>query len=245
MRVDVQSIYTFLACPLKYRFRYVEGLPAPPAPTLESYSEALHQVIYTYFRRRSEGKVTFAVLKRAWGEVWYKKSMSLEEAAWREQSSRRAMEVNGLEMLYEFFVRESQRDYAVLVVDYPFAINFGRHVIEGKFELVKEHEGGVEIVDFKVGKRTPDESEASLDLGLTIQSYAFRSLFNAAENRLLYYVLKNGLELPTKRTRDHHRQLLFLLDRMEAMLEQNLIYPRYSYECSNCVYRRPCARWEV
>lgn len=105
------------------------------------------------------------------------------------------------------------------------------------------------ITDYKTDKNCPDEDSFTLHRSpqFTIYSKAFRQIFNEEEKNILYYHLRSGKVLKTKRDQKDFDYLEQLLDRAHEEIERSVdsgkFVPFYGYRCKHCDYKLGCERY--
>ena len=74
--ISYTQINTYLSCPLKYNFQYVEKIPWPFKPEGLVFGSAIHQALEHYYTGRKEGRA-----------VPESEMLALYDAAWEKEES--------------------------------------------------------------------------------------------------------------------------------------------------------------
>jgi len=238
MKVTEEQLLDFLKCSLYYKFKHIEQLPG--FSLLEERARCLRTVLYYFYYHTLENVFpALQAIKDAWGRLWYAEDLPLEEIKWRALTKERRLETEAVQGLYNFYTKETGRDFLTIMVDQPFELPIGDHVLVGNIDLIRERAYRVEVVNFYFEKTR----NVSLDLSLTIKSFAFRSLYGVKEDRLIGYFLPSCSEVETARSWRHFRMLTGLIEKFVHSIENDVIYPRPSSFCNECSYTRECWYW--
>jgi CRISPR/Cas system-associated exonuclease Cas4 (RecB family) len=208
-RLSASKIATYLDCPVRYKYRYLEGTKDQPN-IYAWFGTAMHKAIQLYYEEGINPNVTLQDrMSRVTGDVLYlDKAMLLTH--------------NGHEMLdsMDFSL------YAPIELEKYFRLPYPNEedaicTIEGYIDLVAENY----IVDFKTGKEKPTKIDDNIQF--IIYYWAFNKLYGRNPDYVIYH-----------RLRDHKQYKLtapnFTL--LEEIIQTILIDPM-NYElkpCDNC-----------
>ena len=179
------SISTYLACPLRYGFRYVERRPGEVSPGQFAFGSAVHKAFEAFglasIRARAEGTAEpgAATLQAALDRKLATSGLTDDEI---EAARRRAVLV-----LARFLAAEARTEADAVAVELGFGVPVGlggsdgsaggAGIGEGRFRFVgyvdrvdRAPDGSTEIVDYKTGRT---RSQADVDADAQLTAYAF------------------------------------------------------------------------
>jgi putative RecB family exonuclease len=103
-------------------------------------------------------------------------------------------------------------------------------------------------VEFKTSLRAMDQKDADEHLQLTAYSYAYERLMGKIPKALKLIVMVKTkkpkiVPLETKRTAADHQRFFYLAREVLKSIRSQAFFPRASFMCTDCEYRKPCAQW--
>jgi len=241
VKLSATRLKTLLTCPRQFRYLYVDEIPAVFTGPL-AFGQVIHEVIHRLQVHSVEtGDVldveyAFQQFASLWQEVLQRDRPLFKNGATEVQQYR-----NLADVMLKGYVERHKDATPPLVVEYPFTLPWGEHVIEGIVDRLDEGESGLIIVDFKTGKRKPSPKDLQTDLQLTIYAYAVEQLFDQPVERIVYYHLRDQTPLVTTRSEGDFRWLLdevvpYAVQRIEA----GAFAPRFGYWCRFCHFKELC-----
>jgi CRISPR/Cas system-associated exonuclease Cas4 (RecB family) len=197
-KLSASAISTYLACPLKYKFRYIDKIDAPSDSPHLIYGTSIHKAIEEFHKSIWLGdKITRAqavsIFVNSWelgldfNEVpvkWYRASSKKEMLQSGIDSIKNYYEVHkkdtsppssiGYDKLGQFALAPAVELYFMLPLDK--LIGRTGWFINGVIDLVQNNSNEILVVDHKTGSDKYSEFKVKTDLQLAIYSYAFREL---------------------------------------------------------------------
>lgn len=250
MIFDIEQIETFRLCPLQYKFKYVDKIPASEESSSTQFSKSLHKVIYYFFNSIMNGMpVSDSKLAKKWQEEWFN-GVDVQDVLFGTKREKTDIGYKGLGMLHTLYNNEHLNPGFVIGVNMHMdRVPIGDYFINTDIELIREVQEGndklIEIVDFRAGYNYPDEWMALNDLRLTMQSYAFRKIFGAKEQRSTYYFLRTNKKIYTHRNAQQFDRLKTTIDSVAQNINAECFYPREGHHCKTCPFRDICSVWPV
>lgn len=243
MRLSATRISTYRTCPRQYRYRYVDGLPTLMTAQL-AFGRAIHETLGDlHLQSVQSGRsldIDYGVrsFRRRWWIVGVK-----EPSLFRDDARmRHAYRVLGEELL-RGYVEEFRDRPPALAVEFPFTVHWGDEVLIGYVDRVDETEDGLEVREFKTGKRKPSRREVDEDLQLLLYSHGVGEVLGLPVRRAVYHHLRSATSLPTEREAETCRaQVNDLLSRVVPAIRAGRHPPRNGWWCRFCDYRRMCER---
>lgn len=245
MRLSATLVKTYRTCPRQYRYRYVERLPTVLTAPL-AFGRAIHDTLCELHGRLVEYGLCLDLTEaldafdRRWSEVLKAERALLQDP---EAEARQYGEL-AADILLRYV--EQYRDRPPpLAVEFPFEITWQNHTIIGYVDRIDEVEAGLEIVEFKTGKRKPSRKEIDEDLQLILYAKGVREALGCPVTRVVYVHLRDGAELPTEPGEDAFRSLCEgVLAPVASGIEAGRHPPKHGWWCRWCDYQSLCEREE-
>ena len=237
---------TFLTCPMRYYFRYVEHAEVERTSISIPFGRAFHAVLSDRARKGTsytieDAKEDFAVYFRGETEGCENISYKTDEDYWFWNQ-------RGCDMLDVAFAEWSD-DYTVKSVAEAFSVDvpgLSKPLI-GEFDLVVTDGGDEAVVDWKTASAKWPAGKVDRDLQATTFCYAYNQIhgrmplfrfdvFTKAKNPARH-------QFYTVRTEDELARFVSLANRIEAAVNTGVFIPLEScMNCSECPYSDRCKR---
>jgi len=252
LELTMDELLTYISCPMRYALKYNAKFDPKGIPEQEEFKQALHTCIYYFWCKiMNENSITNGDLNSKWESLWFgKKNISREDIMYDGVNKEVKLGYQGFGYIQSFFNRMQHDPGVPICVAKDFDVPIGDHIIKGTFELIKEtKENGrriIEIVDYKISPSMPDKDRIERDIPLTIQSYAFRKLFQAKEQKLTYYYLNHNDSISAHRMMHDYNRVTYIVNSVAKSIEDNIYFPReiHNYLCRDqCAYKTYCKEW--
>jgi len=245
--LSVSQLNTFLACPARYRFRYVDQVPPAFKSGALALGSAVHSALDWLHRAwKGPGRPTEDQLLRIFAadlatQVRDGVPLRGDADALRTQGER----------LLEVYLRETLPK-AVLAVELPFEVPIvdprtGTELpapLRGYVDLV---EADGTLVEIKTAARKPDRVAVQLHLQLSAYSYAMTRIYRERPQARLDCLLKTKeprLErIPAERTVADDGRLFTLASTVLGAIEAGSFFPNPGWMYRDCEFRRVCPVW--
>ncbi len=162
--VSPSKITTYLACPVKYRYTYVDDRARwlLRAKSYYSFGTTLHRVLQRFHDSGDVGVTTTAEVLAAYEESWIDAGFnSAEEMAEAFGEGKEILERHVATTLAMPEVAKT------LFVERQLRQDFGDFVLIGRIDRVDEYEDGtLEIVDYKSGRASVSEEDVASDIAM-------------------------------------------------------------------------------
>jgi putative RecB family exonuclease len=191
--ISASQAGTYLLCPLKYRFQYIDRLPKPFRSSALAFGTSIHAAIEWFHRERIAGRspdpeAVAAVFAGDW------QAQNLEPLAFKERETEESLADLGRRML-ELYVRQLRDEPAPLAVEEAFEVDLHDPVtgelldlrLRGRMDLL---EVGETVVDIKTAARTIDTSGVERHLQLSVYALAYLHLRRSIPHLRLDVLLK-------------------------------------------------------
>lgn len=162
--ISPSKITTYLACPVKYRWTYVDsrGKWYLRAKSYYSFGATLHQVLQRFHDSDDEGVSTTDQAMAAYEESWI-------DAGFNSAEEMAEAFGEGKLILERHIEEETRRPLTsrTLFVEKQLKMDFDSFELIGRIDRVDELEDGtLEIIDYKSGRFSVSEDDVSNDLAL-------------------------------------------------------------------------------
>ena len=247
------AVSTFMQCPLKFKFRYLESLPEETLSSSLLFGSGIHQALEEFFRAELAGgpKPTLEKLVYIYRSTWLPadpEAVSLGGSETRESLDRLAVKV-----LRAFLASDSagllghvlgvEEEISGLLVE-------GVPDLLGRVDLVTEEKDSLTITDFKTsrGKWSADTVEEASSQLLLYSSLA--GAFSPKKTIRLRFVVLTKTANPT--VEQHFAEInpqklarvKKIFERVWGAIQTGVFYPAPSVmNCSGCGFKQACAAW--
>ena len=254
--VSPSRLNCWLSCPLKWRFRYLDGIRTPTTPAL-FVGKACHAGLECYYRHRQLGVTLEAddVARRmvgSWAALVDEEKMDFDSADHEQELRTQAV---SLVSAYLAYAPRNEYPLAVEVaaeaplVDPQTGENLGIPLV-GIIDLVLNYEQGPLIADFKTAARSSEPMEISNEIQLSSYAWLHRQIAGQREGGLEIRSLiktktpKVEFHPYAARTDAHFRRLFAVIREYLDALDSGRCNYRPGFGCAMCDFRDgPCRRW--
>ncbi|MDB5340524.1 MAG: hypothetical protein JWN70_6143 [Planctomycetaceae bacterium] len=252
--VSYSAISTYCQCPLKYAFKYIEGLPEETISSSLAFGRAVHAAAEHHFNELMSGAPPpdqdslLSAFWDAWrsvakeGVIKYGKG---EDTASLQQTAERVLTAFRLSDLAHptgrlIGVEEELR--GSLVPGVPDLL--------ARIDLIFETDEALVVRDFKTSRSRWHDGQAENQAEqLLLYSELTRQLIPGKSLQLEFAVFTKTKEPTVERhpvLHDPRRiaRTKRVIERVWQAIESNLYYPAPSaMSCPGCPYRKPCRAW--
>src|SRR5579862_1268471 len=188
--ISPTKLSTYLACPVKYRWTYLDnrGKWYLRAKSYYSFGSSLHRALEQFHRSGRSGVDTTAEALAAYEDSWIDSGFSSAEEmaeAYHE----------GKEMLERHVEDHKKRETTgrVLFVEKQLKLDLGIFDLVGRIDRVDEYEdGSLEIVDYKTGRDRVSAEEVANDISMGCYQLLLAREFPDRKIRATIYALRSG-----------------------------------------------------
>src|SRR3990170_7370264 len=160
------KVKTFLRCPKKYEFRYVQNLVPKEKPLPMERGLWIHECLEAFYKGRNWKRTALLRLKLNFRSLFDEEREALGDLP------------SEVERIVESYTRYwDDTEWEILAVEKEFAVKLKSGLtLKGKIDLVIRDALGVWVVEHKSNKRLPTEGPRIPDPQTTIYNYALRSM---------------------------------------------------------------------
>jgi putative RecB family exonuclease len=184
------KITTYLACPVKYRWTYVDarGKWYMKAKSYYSFGSTLHRVLERFYNEEDGGVTTTEEALASYEESWI-------DAGYRSAEEMAEAFGDGREIL-ERHVEEAikiPRIAKTILVERQLRHDLGPFVLLGRLDRVDEYpDGTLEVVDYKSGREVVTEDDVATDIAMNCYQVLLRAKYPDRQVRARIVALRTG-----------------------------------------------------
>jgi len=247
--LSFSQIQTYLGCPLKYRFQYVDLIPRPWRAAAMAFGSSVHAAVEWFHKERLVGRSPDLVeVLKVFDADWY--AQNVEPLVFSERESKDSLLEKGRAML-QLYVEAPDHKPARLVEEW-FELDLADPQtgevldvrLRGVFDLVEEDDT---LVDLKTAARTLEAGGLERHLQLSTYALVYFLLTEKIPNLRLDMLLKTAkprLERhPTTRSIEDLGWAARLIREVALAIETEHFYPNPSWRCTECEYFAHCQQW--
>src|SRR6266536_1100141 len=247
--ISVSQVNAYLACPLKYRFQYIDKVPRPWRVAAMAFGSSVHAAVEWFHRERLAGRTPeLPQIRKVFDADWY--AQNVEPLVFSERESKDSLAEKGRAML-QLYV-ESANGSKPVAVEQFFELDLANPEtgevldvrLRGVIDLVEE---GETLVDLKTAGRTLEQGGLERHLQLSTYALAFFLLHGSIPKLRLDMLLKTAkprLERHlTTRSVEDLSWTAQLIREVALAIQTEHFFPNPSWRCTECEYFAHCQRW--
>jgi len=251
IRLSATRIKAYLTCPRKYRYAYLDNIPAVPTGAVV-FGRVMHQTLYRLHVAAEQQTANLNVEAgfREFDALW-RAALEAEQPLFTEGSAGAQTYWDLADDMLRGYIALQQETAAPLAVEFPFELRWEDCALSGIIDRIDMQENSLVVMDYKTGQRKPAPQALRDDLQLTLYAYAAEQVFKRPVERIVHYHLRDHSQLVTTRTPQDVQRLTqgilrhSVLPRLNASESdpsgsQQGFEPRFGYWCRFCDYRELC-----
>ena len=255
--ISPSRLSCWMACPLKFRLRYLDGIRSPP--TLSMFlGKCCHSGLEAYYRHRQLGIALTAedVAKKmidGWDEA-----IAEEGVLFKTEADEMKAKLQAVDLVTAYLAHVPDDEPRPLAVEarmeYPLVDpftgeDFGIPLL-GIVDLILDEQQGPLVTDFKTTARGGTPAEITHEIQLSSYAYLFRQLDGREEAGL---EIRSLVKTKTPKVEFHHyptrsdthfKRLFSVIREYLDALDCGRFNFRPGFGCSMCDFREThCRRW--
>lgn len=237
------KLTTFLACPVRYRWTFVDprGKFYIRAKSCFSFGTSLHRVLERFHDSGDTGVETVHEAMAALEESWIESGFSSPEEMAEAYAEGQAI----VERHVEEAAKRSVSANTILV-EHSMKLEFPNFTILGRLDRVDEHaDGTLEVIDYKSGRSEVTEDDVATDLAMAIYQLMLATANPGRPVRATILALRTGSQASASLSREELESLRNDLETLgDAILAEDhrARIPVYKPLCSRCDFTALCRR---
>ena len=237
------KITTFLACPVKYRWTYVDdrGKWYLRSKSYYSFGSTLHRVLQRFHDAGDTGVTTQAEVLAAYEENWIDAGFSSAEEMAEAFGEGKQILTRHVQRIAEI-----PRAAKTLYVERQFRWDMGEFALIGRIDRIDEHDdGSLEIVDYKSGRESVSQDEVATDIAMCCYQLLIRKLFPDRAVHATILALRSGESSSAAMTEDELGEFEQDLRKLGLEIlneEYNELVPVFKPLCPHCDFLPLCRK---
>lgn len=235
--VSYSQLETFSQCPLKYKYRYILGIPEPPSHVL-SFGQTIHRALRDFHREDLfKSHTDLNRLLELYQNHW------LPEGYESKEHQQRRFE-NGRKILKNYFEKHKGLLGQPTQLEKKFTLKVGPTTLVGSIDRVdKLPDDGYEIVDYKTGK-VKEQKYVDEDAQLSIYALAAKEALGITPQSLALYFVEENKKVSTTRSKDQLSEKRKRIEEQIEGIKKSRFEPKVSMLCRWCSYQTLCPAYK-
>ncbi|MBR2082789.1 MAG: PD-(D/E)XK nuclease family protein [Elusimicrobiaceae bacterium] len=227
--LNYSKIKTYQACPLLYKYKYLEDKRERLTPA-SSLGVSIHHTLEAYHANSNDPSELLAYYDDCWLGAGY--SSAGEQMEWY---------LKGKKMMEDYAEAEYQRKTTVDSTEREFIFEERGWTIRGKIDRVDKHpDGSWEIVDYKTGVDVDLTLPITESLQLGIYSIGARRAWNLQKGIVTYYFTAFNQTQSAPFEAFDEKRILDTFVEIGQKIEAEAFTPNTQY-CAHCGFKDWCA----
>lgn len=239
------KLTTYLACPVKYRWTYVDdrGKWYLRSKSYYSFGSTLHRVLERFHDSDDAGVRTTDEVIAAYDESWIDAGFSSGEEMAEAYGEGKAILERHVEE-----VKKRETTAKVLFVEKLFQLDMDEFKLVGRIDRVDEHsDGTLEIVDYKSGRDHVDEEEVATDIAMSVYQLLVKRKYPDRKIMATIFALRSGAQASASLSDeelDHFERDVKILGLNILSEDYWDLTPVYKPLCGHCDFIPLCRKHE-
>lgn len=235
------KITTYLACPSKYKWTYVDprGKFYLRAKHYYSFGTSLHRILQRFHDQEdTEVQTTseaIAALEEGWIDAGYASAQEMQEALGEGKQIVEA---------YIEATLDAPTTAQALYIEKQFRSDLGEFVLIGRIDRVDEHDDtSLEIIDYKSGRSNVTDEDVHHDLAMSAYQLLLREKHPMTPIRASIYALRSGSKSTASLSDEElasFRDDLIELGNTILNRDYEVIEPSWRELCPSCDFLALC-----
>ena len=251
--LSYSAVRTFQGCPLKYRFRYIDGLPEDCVSSSLIFGSAIHAAVEFFFSQQLAGEEALSLdeLLDVYQQSWWDRSE--HEVRFGKTETADSLHELADRMLAAFLASDlTKQEGRIIGVEEELRgeLSPGLPDLLGRVDLLLETDDAVVVQDFKTSRSAWNEYQAEdQSEQLLLYGDLVRRLVPGKQLRLQFAVITKAkvpkvqlLETTFDENKLDRTKRVF--ENVWSAIQSGHFYPSPSpMQCPGCAYRSQCAAW--
>jgi putative RecB family exonuclease len=250
--LSYSAVRTYAACPLRWYFRYVLGLPEETVSTSLVFGAALHRALERHFLAQMYGRPapTIEELMEAYREAWDELPV---EPQWSARHDPGALHRLARQMLDTFRASDLAHPRGRIVgVEQELSAELipGVPQLLARLDLVVDEGDSLSVTDYKTARARWSLGQTSLNADQLLLYHELARPLAAGRPVRLQFVVLTKTRVPQVSShviwaeRPRIERVKRIVARVWDAMQSGVVYPNPSLQqCATCPFRRACDAW--
>ncbi len=247
--LSYSQINTYLMCPLKYKFQYIDLIRPAFTSSALVFGSAIHEAVGAFYQSVMEGDcLTVSQAHDVYRQIWESQNEE-HEIRFFNGDSGESLSKKAQSML-SVFVEQFEPSVQIIGVEEPFSVEIeGTPSLVGWIDSLElAPDGTVTIVDLKTASKRYSEQNVRSNLQLTCYSLGAQSLgFNGDTRYRLDVLLKTQkpelVKYETCRSDTDRVRIVKIIKTVWEGISKQIFFPKEDWQCGQCAYGEVCGEW--
>jgi putative RecB family exonuclease len=236
LRLSFSRVDTYVTCPLKYRFSYLDRLPAAPSPHL-SWGSAVHAALEAWWDQKLPQPPPVEILLQAlydgWDDTGFEGMPREDKLRWYRWAQ---------DVLRRHHERHAAAYLPAVACEEWFELDLGDGVeVVGSIDHVaRTPAGGIGVVDWKTNRKAKTRKDVIASLQLAIYVLAAVELWGQEPEWVALEFVVPGVRVTVPRRDIDTDAALRRIRQVAARIRDGSYEPRPSALCAWCEHRAAC-----
>jgi putative RecB family exonuclease len=248
--LSYSQINTYLTCPLKYKFQYIDHLEPAFTPAPLAFGSCIHEAVAAFYQSCLERdslspSQVHDVYRQAWESHSKERQIRFSNGDTAETLTSKA------KLMLEVFHESSDPAAQIIGIEEPFEVDLGKRMppLVGWIDAVElALDGTVSIVDLKTASKRYSDNTFHSNIQLTCYSLGAKVLgFNGETRFRLDVLLKTQnpelIRYETTRTEADRDRFLKLVKSVWQGIKKEVFFPKADWQCGQCPFLDTCKKW--
>jgi RecB family exonuclease len=250
MRLSYSALDTFKLCPAKYKYQYIDRIPAPKSKEA-IFGTLIHSALKLLHDPTPIISATEEDILNFWSNNW-------DPSIYSDPREEAAAFAQGVAILKNYYAKNFPGQFNVAALETPFEapIMIGKdlHILAGKIDRVDKIEDDMfEVIDYKTAKKMPSQKNVDNDLQLAVYHLGIANRWPSIkeQNRPVktsLYFLKHGEKLSSIKNAEDleigRENIIGLIENVLEAYRKEKFDPIPNPLCPWCAYQRICPVWK-
>lgn len=240
LRLSFSRVDTYRQCPLRFRFSYLDKLPAEPSPHL-SWGTSVHSALERWWTQKLPAAPPVETLLQAlydcWDDTGFEGMAREDKLAWYRHAQ---------DVLRRHHERHAPGFVPAVASEAWFCLDLGDDIeVVGSIDHVaRTPGGGIGIVDWKTNKRAKTRQDVRSSLQLAIYTLAAVELWGQEPEWVALDFVVPGVRVTVDRSDIDTEAALATLREVAREVRAEAFDPNPSRLCEWCDYRGLCPAFQ-
>ncbi len=248
--LSYSQINTYLTCPLKYKFHYLNQIEPPFVSSALVFGSCIHEAVGAFHQSCLEGDPLFPsqlhdVFRQAWDSHSKERQIRFFNGDAAESLTTKA------KLMLDVFHEAFDPGVQIIGIEEPFEVNLGKRMppLVGWIDAVElAQDGTVSVIDLKTASKRYSDNTVHSNVQLTCYSLGAKVLgFNGETRFRLDVLLKTQnpelIRYETTRNEVDRERFLKLVKSVWQGIKKEVFFPKADWQCGQCPFLDNCKNW--